>query len=220
MTQKPHPYLPNISDRHDEMLQAIGVESIDDLYKDVPEKYFLKRPLNIPPGKPEATIFREISERANQNTSIFDMPIFLGGGVWPHYVPAIIPVISGRGEFLTSYTPYQAPISQGILQTIYEYQSMMAELLNLDVVNASMYDWASAAAEAALMAARFTYRDEIIIPSIISPERLATILTYAEPAGLKIVRIRNDISTGHLDLEDLKKKVTDKTAAVYIEQPS
>ena len=121
---------------------------------------------------------------------------------------------------MTSYTPYQAPISQGILQTLYEYQSLMAELLNLGVVNASMYDWASAAAEAALMACRFTNRSEVLVPSIISQERFATILTYTEPSQIKITRIRNDLATGHLDLEDLKNKISDQTAGIYIEQPS
>ena len=202
------------------MLDTIGVKSMDDLYKDIPKKYFLKRPLNLPSPKPEAEIFKEISAKLKQNLTFLDIPMFLGGGVWPHYVPAIIPAISSRGEFLTSYTPYQAPISQGVLQTLYEYQSLMAELLNLGVVNASMYDWASAAAEAALMACRFTNRSEVLVPSIISQERFATILTYTEPAQIKITRIRNDLATGHLDLEDLKNKISDQTAGIYIEQPS
>jgi glycine dehydrogenase subunit 1 len=146
--------------------------------------------------------------------------MFLGGGVWPHYIPAIVPAISSRGEFLTSYTPYQAPISQGVLQTLYEYQSLMAELLNLGVVNASMYDWASAAAEAGLMASRHTNRSELLVPSIISPERLATTLTYTEPAQIKITTVRNNLTTGHLDIEDLKNKISDQTAGIYIEQPS
>lgn len=220
MTNKPHPYIPNISARQAEMLKEIGVSSIDDLYKDVPEKYFLKKALNIPPERAEAEILRDLNKKAAQNKTFMDMPIFLGGGVWPHHVPAIIPAITSRGEFLTSYTPYQAPISQGVLQTLYEYQSMMAELMNLDVVNASMYDWASAAAEAALMAARHTNREEVVVPGIISSERIATMRTYMEPAGLKITQVRNDMGTGCIDLEDLKKKVSDKTAAVYFEQPN
>ena len=127
MTEKPHPYIPNISDRKREMLDYIGVKSMDELYKDVPAKYFLKKSLDLPPAKTEAELYRDVSEKLAKNLTFSDIPMFLGGGVWPHYIPAIIPAISGRGEFLTSYTPYQAPISQGVLQVLYEYQSLILQ---------------------------------------------------------------------------------------------
>ncbi|MEM3153626.1 MAG: aminomethyl-transferring glycine dehydrogenase subunit GcvPA, partial [Candidatus Bathyarchaeia archaeon] len=125
-----------------------------------------------------------------------------------------------RTEFLTAYTPYQAEISQGMLQALFEYQSMICELTAMDVANCSMYDWASALGEAVRMASRVTKRNEILVPRIIHPERKATLQTYTEPTDMKIKEITNNPETGQLDLNDLESKISDRTAAVYIENPS
>jgi glycine dehydrogenase subunit 1 len=202
------------------MMEEIGIQSIEELYVDVPKRFRLKRRLNLPGPTPEHEVRKRVEKLLTKNQSNQDMPVFLGAGCWPHYVPAVVDTIVQRAEFLTSYTPYQPEISQGILQALFEYQSMICELTGMEVANSSMYDWASALGEAARMAARITQRAEILIPRIIHYERFATLRTYAEPAGLKIIPVCYDSKTGRLDLEDLKNKISAKTAAVYIENPS
>jgi glycine dehydrogenase subunit 1 len=148
------------------------------------------------------------------------MPTFLGAGCWPHYVPAVVKEIVQRSELLTSYTPYQPEISQGMLQALFEYQSMICELTSMDVANCSMYDWATALAEAARMAARVRRRNEILIPRIIHPERASALKVYAEPVGIKVTRVEYEKKEGQLDLTDLRRKISDRTAAVYVEDPT
>jgi len=202
------------------MMREIGINSIDELYADIPEKYFLKKPLNLPEGLSEFEVKRHVETLLSKNKTYADIPIFLGAGCWPHYVPSVVKEIIQRSEFLTSYTPYQAEVSQGILQALFEYQSMICELTAMDVANCSMYDWASALGEAARMASRITKRSEILIPRIIHPERRMTLEVYAEPANIHVKEIKYDSETGLLDLSDLRDKISEKTAAVYIENPS
>lgn len=202
------------------MMQEIGIKSIDELYADIPEKYCLKKPLNIPEALSEFEVKRHVETLLSKNKTYNDMPVFLGAGCWPHYVPAVVKEIVQRSEFLTAYTPYQPEISQGMLQALFEYQSMICELTSMDVANCSMYDWASALGEAARMAARITGRREILIPKIIHPERAATLHVYAEPPGIMIEQVAYERENGQISLEDLKNKISDKTAAVYIENPS
>jgi len=202
------------------MMQEIGIKSIDELYADIPEKYCLKKPLNIPEALSEFEVKRHVETLLSKNKTYNDMPVFLGAGCWPHYVPAVVKEIVQRSEFLTAYTPYQPEISQGMLQALFEYQSMICELTSMDVANCSMYDWASALGEAARMAARITGRREILIPKIIHPERAATLKVYAEPPGIMIEQVAYERENGQINLEDLKNKISDKTAAVYIENPS
>ncbi len=202
------------------MMQEIGIKSIDELYADIPEKYRLKKPLNIPEALSEFEVKRHVETLLSKNKTNSDMPVFLGAGCWPHYVPAVVKEIVQRSEFLTAYTPYQPEISQGMLQALFEYQSMICELTSMDVANCSMYDWASALGEAARMAARITGRREILIPKIIHPERAATLHVYAEPPGIMIEQVAYERENGQINLEDLKNKISDKTAAVYIENPS
>jgi glycine dehydrogenase subunit 1 len=202
-------------------MREIGIKSIEELYADIPEKYFLRKPLNLPAeGLSEFEVKRRIETLLSKNRTCEDMPIFLGAGCWPHYVPAAVKEIIQRSEFLTSYTPYQPEISQGMLQALFEYQSMICELTAMDNANCSMYDWASALGEAARMASRVTRRNEILVPKIIHPERKATLQTYTEPAGISVKEIAYNPETGQLNLNDLENKISDKTAAVYIENPS
>lgn len=201
-------------------MQELGIQSIDELYKDIPEKFLLKRKLSLPDGLSEFEVKKHVETLLSKNKTFAEMPIFLGAGCWPHYVPAVVENIVSRSELLTSYTPYQPEVSQGILQALFEYQSMICELTGMEVANSSLYDWASAVGEVARMAARVTKRTEVLVPRIIHPERDATLQTYAEPAGIKVKHVGYDKETGQLDLEDLKTKVSGETAAVYVENPS
>jgi len=216
-----HPYIPNSQPeiKH-EMMKEIGIKSIDELYADIPAKYRLRKPLNLPEGMSEFEVKKHVETLLSKGKTCNDMPVFLGAGCWPHYVPAVVEEVVHRSEFLTSYTPYQPEISQGMLQALFEYQSMICELTSMDVANCSMYDWASALGEAARMASRIKGRSEILIPKIIHPERMATLKTYAEPAGITVKQVAYDADEGQLSLEDLKAKLSDKTAAVYIENPT
>jgi len=216
-----HPYIPNSQlEIKREMMREIGIRTIDELYADIPEKYVLKKPLDLPEGMSEFEVKRHVEALLSRNKTCTDMPIFLGAGCWPHYVPAVVKEIVQRSEFLTSYTPYQAEVSQGMLQALFEYQSMICELTAMDVANCSMYDWASALGEAARMASRVTKRNEILIPKIIHPERKAVLHVYAEPAEIRVKEIAYNRETGQLNINDLESKISEKTAAVYIENPS
>jgi len=203
-----------------QMLGEIGVSTIDDLFKDIPDTIRSKAGLAIPPKMSEMETRRHVEGLLSRNLSTRDILSFLGAGVWPHHVPAAVDAIISRGEFLTSYTPYQPEISQGMLQAMFEYQSMICELTGMDYANSSLYDWSTALGEAARMAARVTGRDEFIVPHYIHPERLSTLKVFCEPADIKIVEVAQDNQTGSLDLSGLKRKLSEKTAGVYLEYPS
>ena len=217
---KAHPYMPNsVPEIKEKIMEEIGITSIDELYSDVPEGLKFTRELNIPGPYTEAEVRNEVSQILEKNTKL-RCPPFLGGGVWPHYVPVVVDEIVRRAEFLTSYTPYQPEISQGILQAIYEYQSLICELVGMEVANSSMYDWATSLGEAARMASRLTRRHSVIVSDLISPDRYSVMKAYTDPAGINVIKVGHDESTGLIDLNDLKDKVTKETAAVYIENPS
>jgi glycine dehydrogenase subunit 1 len=216
-----HPYLPNSSKKVlEEMLKTIGISDVSELYKDIPESVKFKGELNIPGPMSEFEVYKFVRGILDDNVSLMDMPIFLGAGCWPHHVPSAVKSIVGRSEFLTSYTPYQAEISQGMLQALFEFQSLICELTGMDVANASMYDWASALAEAALMAVRVTGRKKVIVPKIISPDRLTTLKTYAEPHGISIIMADYDRESGCIDLSKLRGVASNDVAAIYVENPS
>jgi len=218
---KGHPYLPNSVDTIiEKMLEEIGNQNIKDLYRDIDGQIILRRSLNLPSSLSELEVEREINRILQENKNFSAVPPFLGSGVWSHFVPAAVDAIVSRTEFYTSYTPYQAEISQGILQTLFEFQSLMAELLAVDVVNSSMYDWASALGEAARMAARITGRDRILVSRAVDPDRLSVLSVYTEPAEIRLDILSENERTGHLDIEELKSKISDDCAAVYIENPN
>lgn len=215
------PYFPNdVEEIKQKMLEVIGVKHVDDLFSDVPEELHLKKSLSLPRASSEIEVRREVEQVLRKNRTTKEMISFLGGGVWPHYVPAVVDEIASRAEFLTSYTPYQAEINQGLLQALFEYQSLICELVGMDVANCSMYDWASSLGEAARMTARITDREDFFIPHFIHPDRFATLRLYTEPAGIHIVEISQNAENGQIDLEDLKEKVSSNTAGVYVENPS
>lgn len=203
------------------MMRELGIKDIEELYADLQERHRLKSALDIP-QKPlsEFEVRKHIEALLSKNQSCHTMPVFLGAGCWPHYVPAVVQEIVGRSEFLTSYTSYQPEVSQGMLQALFEYQSMMCELTNLDVCNCSMYDWASALGEAVRMAARVKGRNKVLIPKIIHPERAATLRLYAEPAGIMIEQVDYGKGNGQMNLDELRSQISENTAAVYVENPS
>jgi len=216
-----HPYIPN-SNRLlvNTMLQEIGIDSVDELFRDIPEGILSKAKLNVPSRMSESEVRRKVEGILSKNLSTKEVVSFLGAGIWPHYVPAAVDAIVSRGEFLTSYTPYQPEISQGILQAMFEYQSLICELTAMEYANSSLYDWSTALGEAARMASRVTGREEFIVPHYGHPERIRTLNAFAEPAGINIVELLQNQNTGAVKMSDLKKKISSRTAAVYIEYPS
>jgi glycine dehydrogenase subunit 1 len=216
-----HPLLPNLDEKFvSAMLTRVGASSIDDLFSDIPPELRLRRRLRIPEGAAEYTVRRELRERLSSNKTPPSSLCFLGGGVWPHYVPAAVESIVSRQEFYTSYTPYQAEASQGTLQALFEYQSLMCDLLGMEACNSSLYDWASAAGEAIRMAARVTGRRRALIGGGIGPQRTAVIQTYVEPMGVKLDTVRFDKSKGIVDASDLRRKLADDVACLYFENPN
>jgi len=214
-------YIPNDTEEIRRRLkEATGIETAGDLFSDIPSEIRLRKPLDVPGPLSELEVWRETEKILKKNQTVRELTSFLGAGIWPHYVPAAVDAVSSRGEFLTSYTPYQPEISQGILQALFEYQSMICELLEMDIANCSTYDWASSLGEAARMAARITQRDQFLVPHYISPERMIVLRAYAEAAGIEVLEIRQNLKDGQLDLEDLKRKTSKNTAGVYIENPS
>ena len=218
---KSHPFIPN-SDEFivRQMLTEIGVNSVAELFSDIPTPIRSKAKLSIPSGMSEIEVRRYLEGLLDRNLSTRDVLSFLGAGIWPHYVPAAIDLVVSRGEFLTSYTPYQPEISQGMLQALFEYQSLICELTDMDYANSSMYDWSTALGEAARMAARVTNRHEFVVPHYIHPERLSTLQAFSEPADIKVLEVAQDGRTGAVDLSDLRKKIGPSTAGVYLEYPS
>jgi len=204
----------------EEMLRELGVRDIENLFDDIPESIRKDSALNLPSLRSEMETKLVVEGLLSRNLSTRDVVSFLGGGVWPHYVPAAVDEIVSRSEFLTSYTPYQAEISQGILQALFEYQSMIAELMGMEFANSSLYDWATALGEAARMASRVTGRDEFVVPRYVQPERIQTLKTFCEPAGIRVIEVGQDKRTGAILDSDLQQKVGSKTAGVYVENPS
>lgn len=220
MSKIRHSFLPTVGEQENEMLAAIGAKNIDELFQDIPSKFQLKTRLKIPEALSEFEVSRRVKEILARNWEPRKGESFLGGGVWPHIIPEAVKTIVNRTEFLTAYTPYQAEISQGMLQALFEYQSLMAELVELPIVNASMYDWASALGEAALMTSRVTNRSKFLIPDIIAPNREAVLRTYTQPAGIIVNTIDHDDKTGQIDLEHLKSLINDDISGVYFENPA
>ncbi|MEX2724963.1 MAG: aminomethyl-transferring glycine dehydrogenase subunit GcvPA [Candidatus Freyarchaeota archaeon] len=214
-----HQYISATEEDKKTMLDELGIKSVEELYRDVPKKIRLNRPLDLPSPLAEADLKRFIEHMMDKNITHRDMPIFLGSGVWLHYVPAVVRALASLPEFLTAYTPYQSEVSQGILQALFEYQSMLCEITGMDVANASMYDWASALGEAALMAGRVTRREEVLIPRVIHPERKATLKTYTHNI-MSSKEIPYNIETGTIDVNALDKIISRRTAAVYVENPN
>jgi glycine dehydrogenase subunit 1 len=214
----PMQFIPN-SPLKKSMLHELKLHDINDLFSDIPKEIKIEN-LKLPPSRHQQDVEDHMRQLARQNKSFCEMPSFLGGGYKPHYIPAVVKSIISRSEFYTAYTPYQPETSQGFLQAIFEYQSMIAELTGMDVSNASLYDGATAIGEAALMSMRITKKKTFVIPENISWEKKSILTNYTKGAGIKIKEVAYDKETGKIDLEDLKKTINAETAGFYLENPN
>src|SRR6516225_3147584 len=200
------------------MLEACGVGSTEELFEHLPEAVKLDRPLNLPPGISEYEIVQYFRDRA-ADTAV-GYASFLGAGINNHYRPVMVDTVVSRGEFLTSYTPYQAEISQGTLTTIFEFQTMICQLTGMDLANASMYDGSTAMAEAALMAVRVTGRGRLLVARSVHPEYREVLRTYSENQGMPVEEFAYDPELGTVDTSELEQKLDDRTAAVIVQSPN
>jgi len=210
-------YLPKSPADREAMLEAIGKGSITDLFSPIPAKYRLARDLKVPRQMAESEIVEWFRERSRENGEGYTT--FLGAGAYHHYRPVIIDSLISRGEFLTAYTPYQAEVSQGTLQSIFEFQTMMCELTGMEVANASMYDGSTAAAEAVMMAVRLTGRRSALVARSVHPEYREVLATYAHHQGLPIKTLPFT-EAGQVDAGALEKSITTETACVLIQSPN
>lgn len=217
---KNHPYIPN-SDKEvqDDMLKEIGLKELEELHAEIPEDLKIKDNMSLPKAlRSEYELKRHVEGLLKKNKTCNEYLNFLGAGCWQHYVPAICDEINSRGEFLTAYggEPYN---DFGRFQSLFEYQSLMAELLDMEVVNVPTMDWGQAVATSIRMASRITDRKEVLISKTIGQERFQIIKNYCSP-DIKLVEVNYDDQTGLIDFKDLKEKISEKTIAIYFENPS
>jgi glycine dehydrogenase subunit 1 len=213
-----HRYLPMTETDKQQMLETIGVNSIDELFSDIPERVRFKGEYNIKPKKTETALMKELTQLAQKNADLRSHTSFLGAGVYDHYMPVIVDHVLSRSEFYTAYTPYQPEISQGELQAIFEFQSMICELTGMDVANSSMYDGGTALAEAAMLSTGQTRRKKVLISSAVHPEAKEVVKTYAKGQYIEVIEIPH--KDGVTDAEALKDMINDEIAAVIVQYPN
>ncbi|TAH64001.1 MAG: aminomethyl-transferring glycine dehydrogenase subunit GcvPA [Gottschalkiaceae bacterium] len=213
-----HRFIPNTEADKKLMLDSIGVSSIEDLFSDIPANLKLNRKLNIGKAMSEMEIISHMNGLAEKNKSAKDLTCFLGAGAYDHYIPSIVKHLAMRSEFYTAYTPYQPEISQGTLQIIFEYQTMITNLTGMDVTNASMYDGPTAAAEAAIMACDSTRRNSIIVSKTVNPETRKVLKTYLGVRNIELIEV--GMVDGVTDVEKLKSLVDKNTAGVIVQSPN
>jgi len=200
------------------MLEACGFQTAGELYAHIPAEARLNRPLNMANGVSEYEILDYFKAQSNKTATGYAS--FLGAGVYQHYRPVIVDTIISRGEFLTSYTPYQAEIAQGTLTAIFEFQTMICQLTGMDVANASMYDGSTAVPEAAMMAVRATGKNKVLVSKVVHPEYREVLKTYAKHQGMPVAEFGYEAATGQIDLDDLHAKIDSDTAAVIVQSPN
>lgn len=211
-------YIPKTVDEEKEMLKEIGVSSFEDLLN-IPSEFRLSRPLSIPSPLPQMDLKKEMLNLSRKNTDLSTMVSFLGGGSYDHFIPSVVGHLISRSEFYTAYTPYQAEMSQGLLQTIYEYQTMICQLTGMEVSGASLYDGASAMAEAALMAMRVMKRNKVLIAGTVHPHTREVVRTYL--SGLPSAALEEiEVDEGRLSLAELEDAIDNEVAAVLIQHPN
>lgn len=201
------------------MLKELGIQSVDELFSDIPSS-IRTEDIALPDGLSEMEVIAAIRSMLSQNVTAADHPCFLGGGVYNRFVPSAVKSIISRSELLTSYTPYQAEISQGMLQSLFEYQSYIAELTGLEAVNSSNYDASTALGEAAIMCHRINGKKKFLIPQAISWDKRSVLGNYVKGIGMQIIDYAFDPLTGEADLNDLRSKVDDDVSGIYIEVPN
>lgn len=213
------PYLFNTSEQQQEMLQAIGVDSTEDLFSTIPQELRLDRPLNVPPALTEMELQAHVSKLAADNVGPGSRVCMLGGGAYDHFIPAAVDEIARRGEFYTAYTPYQAEASQGSLQTFFEFQSLICQLTGMDVSNASLYEGGTCVSEAAFMAMRVTNRhDRVVLLGSLHPEYRQVVETYLKHLNCEVVVV--PCVNGSVDPADVDAAMNDQTACLVIQHPN
>ncbi|MCM3161714.1 aminomethyl-transferring glycine dehydrogenase subunit GcvPA [Metabacillus litoralis] len=213
-----HRYLPMTEQDKQEMLGAIGVTSVEELFQDIPESVRFQGEYNIKKAKSETELLKELTKLAAKNKDLRSHASFLGAGVYDHYMPIIVDHVISRSEFYTAYTPYQPEISQGELQAIFEFQTMICELTGMDVANSSMYDGGTSLAEAAMLAAGQTKKKKVLVSKAVNPESRDVIKTYAAGQYIEIVEV--PVKNGVTDLEALQQEMNDDVAAVIVQYPN
>ncbi|NYE05011.1 glycine dehydrogenase subunit 1 [Bacillus niacini] len=213
-----HRYLPMTEADKKAMLETIGVNSVDELFSDIPEKVRFKGEYNIKAAKSETSLMKELFQIASRNADLKTNVSFLGAGVYDHYMPVIVDHVISRSEFYTAYTPYQPEISQGELQAIFEFQTMICELTGMDVANSSMYDGGTALAEAAMLSAGHTKRKKILVSSAVHPESKEVLKTYAKGQYIEVIEV--PVNNGITDIEALKGLANEEIAAVIVQYPN
>ena len=212
-------YIPHTETDIQEMLSAIGIKEIGELFHSIPEALRLEAPLNLPPALPEADLTQAMGQLARRNVNLEECAVFLGAGAYRHFTPSIVNHLLLRGEFLTSYTPYQPEVSQGTLQAIFEFQSFVCMLTGMEIANASIYDGASSLAEAVLMAHRVNNRSEVLMSRTVHPEYRQVVETYTRGIDFKITEVPYQ-ENGQTDLDFIRENVTDDTSSVVIQSPN
>lgn len=218
-----HPFLPQSEAQINSMLKTIGISSINDLFQSIPEKLRFQGQLGIPESHSEKATLSRVQKILAKNEATDKLISFLGAGIYHHFIPTVIPALLNRSEFYTAYTPYAPEISQGMLQALWEYQSMVANLTKLELVNSSMYDMATSLGEAALMCTRATRKNTFLVPSYLQPERIQTLQTYAQGPGISIKTYSYDEETGRADIGSIIKLInTNKgsISGIYLENPN
>src|SRR6202142_3904162 len=210
-------YLPKSPSEREEMLASIGADSVEELFQSIPEKFRLRKPLDLPGPLSEMEIIQYFQARASENARGYTS--FLGAGVYQHVRSVVTDALIQRGEFLTSYTPYQAEISQGTLTAIFEFQTLMCQITGQEVANASMYDGSTALTEAVLMAERLTDRDYVLVARSVHPEYRQVLRTYAKNLGLRIEEI-GFTASGQIDSAALTPEKLAKAAAIVVQSPN
>jgi glycine dehydrogenase subunit 1 len=211
-------YLPKSQSERQEMLEACGFQTAEELYSHIPPEARLNRPLKMADGVSEYEILDYFKAQSDKTATGYVS--FLGAGVYQHYRPVVVDTIVSRGEFLTSYTPYQAEIAQGTLTAIFEFQTMICQLTGMDVANASMYDGSTAVPEAAMMAVRATGRSKVLVSRVVHPEYREVLKTYAKHQGMPVTEFGYEAATGQIDLDDLNARIDADTAAVIVQSPN
>lgn len=216
MTQ--YPYISLTEQEEREMLDVIGVDSIEDLFEDIPEEVSLKGNLNLPEAKSELEVSSYLRSLAKNNKSVNDLTCFMGTGAYDHYIPSVVGAITGRSEFYTSYTPYQPEVSQGTLQYIFEFQTLITRLTGLPVANASLYDRAYSIAEAAIMCTDTNRNKKVVISETVDPQGVETLKTYAHTLGIEVVVVPMK-EDGMTDVDALEKEAED-AGCVVLQSPN
>lgn len=218
-----HPFLPQSEAQINSMLKTIGISSINELFQSIPEKLRFQGKLDIPESHSEKATLSRVQKILTKNRPTGELTSFLGAGIYHHFIPTVIPALLSRSEFYTAYTPYAPEISQGMLQALWEYQSMIANLTKLELVNSSMYDMTTSLGEAALMCTRATRKKIFLVPSYLQPERFQTLQTYAQGPDISIKTYSYDQETGRADIDSITKLIKSSKgniSGIYLENPN